>query len=191
MSALVPFGRDQAWLAVRDRPQEGVLEALGLTGGRVTEVDEAVREALGDATAVLPPLPGEGGRWTLVLGQDVRAASRARVTTLSAMLGTGVQAFGSVEDGSRQCLRIERGRVEQEVDATPDELPALARQWSVDPTGLDGPAPGSALLVGALRAEPPTPENDPEVVDVMPRKGGFLTSILGGVLAPGERRRRR
>ena len=104
MSVLVPFGHEHAWLAVRDRPQAGVVEALGLTDGQVTEVDEAVRAALTTATAVLPPLPGVEGRWTVVLGQDVRGASRARVTTLSAMLGTTVQLVGI--DGRQQMLRV-------------------------------------------------------------------------------------
>ncbi|MGO1167279.1 MAG: hypothetical protein ACTMHL_11740, partial [Janibacter sp.] len=65
MSEWVPFGHEQTWLAVRDQTQDGVVEALGLTGGRVAEVDEALREALGGVTAVLPPIPGAGARWTL------------------------------------------------------------------------------------------------------------------------------
>lgn len=178
MSALEPFGAEQSWLAVRDRAQGVVLEALGLTDGRVTEVDVAVREALGSATAVLPPLPGVGGRWTLVLGQDVAHPSTARITTLSAMLGTGVQFFGRADDGSRHGLLVERGTVQREVDLARDDLPGVAADWSIDPTTLEGPAPGSALVVGPLRAEPPTPETEPELV-VMPRSAGFWSRILG------------
>lgn len=178
MSALVPFGHDQPWLAVRGQAQGVVVEALGLTDGRVTEVDEAVRASLGSATAALPPLPGVGGRWTLVIGQDVAEPSTSRVTTLSAMLGTGVQFFGRADDGSRHCLLVERGTVEREVDITGDELSAVAAEWSIDPTTLAGSAPGSALLVGALTAEPPTPQTDPALV-VMPKGRGFWSRILG------------
>lgn len=178
MSELVPFGREQTWLAVRGQAQPGVVEALGLTGGRVTEVDEAVRQALGSATAVLPPLPGAGGRWTLVVGQDVASPSMARITTLSAMLGTGVQLFRAAEHGSRHCLLVERGAIRREVDVVEGDLPGVAAEWSVDPTALSGPAPGSALLVGALRSEPPTPDTEPGLVE-LPQRGGFWGRILG------------
>lgn len=178
MSALVPFGREQSWLAVREQAQGVVVEALGLTDPRVTEVDAAVREALGRATAVLPPLPGVGGRWTLVVGQDVAHPSAARITTLSAMLGTGVQLFARADDGSRHCLLVERGTVQREVEVTGDDLPGVAVEWSIDPTTLTGPAPGSALLVGPLRSEPPTPETEPGLV-VMPRGRGFWSRVLG------------
>lgn len=103
---------------------------------------------------MLPPLPGAGGRWTLVVGQDVAHPSTARITTLSAMLGTGVQVFARAGDASRHCLLVERGAVQREVDVTEADLPRVAAEWSVDPTTLSGPAPGSALLVGALRADP-------------------------------------
>ncbi|WP_338748017.1 hypothetical protein [Janibacter alittae] len=178
MSELVPFGHEQAWLAVRGQPQTVVVEALGLTGGRVVEVDEAVREALGSATAVLPPIPGAGSRWTLVVGEDVARPSAARITTLSAMLGTGVQLFHRAEDGSRRCLLVERGAVWREVEAAEDDLPGVAGEWSIDPTSLSGPAPGPALLVGALRSEPPTPDTEPGLVELPPR-GGFWGRILG------------
>lgn len=178
MSELVPFGHEQTWLAVRDQAQHSVVEALGLTDGRVTEVDEAVREALGSATAVLPPIPGAGGRWTLVVGQDMATPSTARITTLSAMLGTGVQLFGTAEHGARHCLLVERGAVQREVDVVEGDLPGVAAEWSLDPTTLAGPAPGSALLVGALRAEPPTPDTEPGLAQLPPR-GGFWGKILG------------
>lgn len=178
MSALVPFGPEQSWLAVRDRAQGVVVEALGLTDPKVTEVDVALREARGSATAVLPPLPGVDGRWTLVVGQDVAHPSAARITTVSAMLGTGVQLFGRADDGSRHCLLVERGTVQREVQASGDDLPRIAAEWSIDPTTLTGPAPGSALLVGALRSEPPTPETEPELV-VMPPSRSFWARILG------------
>lgn len=178
MSELVPFGHEQTWVAVRGGAQAAVVEALGLTEGRVTEVEAAVRESLGSATAVLPPLPGVGGRWTLVVGQDVASASTGRIRTLSAMLGTGVQLFAHGDDGRHHCLHAERGVVEREVDASADDLPRLAAEWSIDPTSLSGSAPGSALLVGALSAEPPTPENEPGLVQ-LPARGGFWGRILG------------
>lgn len=178
MSEWVPFGHEQTWLAVRGQTQAGIVEALGLTGGQVTDVDEAIRESFGRATAVLPPVSGANGRWTLVVGQDVASPSTARLTTLSAMLGTGVQVFHRAEDGARHCLLVDRGAVQREVEVTGDDLPPLAAEWSVDPTTLSGIAPGSALLVGALRAEPPTPENEPGLVQ-LPKRGGFWGRILG------------
>lgn len=178
MSEWVPFGHEQTWLAVRDQTQDGVVEALGLTGGRVAEVDEALREALGGVTAVLPPIPGAGARWTLVVGQDVSHPSTRRITTLSAMLGAGVQLFALTDDGGHHCLLVERGVVQTEADVVADDLPRVAAEWSVDPTSLSGPVPGSALLVGALRAEPPTPENESGLVR-LPARGGFWGQILG------------
>lgn len=162
MSELEPFGTESAWLAVRERAQGEVVEALGLTDGRVVEVGEAVGAASAGQTAVLPPLPGTDGRWTLVVGQDVIDPSDRRVATLSAMLATEVQSFGNPRDGSRRCLRAERGTFGQELDVE-DEVGVIAAEWSIDPTTLTGPAPGQALLIGPLRPEAPEPAESPEM----------------------------
>lgn len=173
MSELVPFGEDRAWMAVRDRPQVGVVEALGLTGGRMGEVEEAVHASLEGVTAVLPPLPGVGGRWTLVVGQDVAHTSATRVRSLAAMLGTEVQTFAPPHGGARHCLRVDHHGLREEVDLE-GGVAALAGEWSLDPTGLSGPAPGSAILVGALRAEPPPPPEVPDVPKFFWQRGPWL-----------------
>lgn len=162
MSGLVPFGGESAWFAVRDRAQAEVVEALGLTDGQVVPVDEAVGAAQAGQTAVLPPLPGVGGRWTLVVGQDAVDPSDRRVSTLSALLATEVQAFWGRHDGSRRCLSADRGTLgpAEDVDG---EIGGLAAAWSIDPTRLTGPAPGEAILVGPLRPEAPEPAEPPEM----------------------------
>ena len=185
MSDLVPFGHAQSWVAVRNQPQLAVEEALGLTGGTVTEVDEAVRAARGEATTVLPPIPGAGGRWTLVVGQDVEDPSATRIASLSAMLSTGVQLFAIGEGGSWRCLHAERGRIERDVEVDAAQVPATAAEWSVDPTTLTGRAPGSALLVGALRAELPTVDSEPGLV-VLPRSKGFWSRLLAPLRRPTD-----
>lgn len=152
MSELVPFGHDGAWLAVRDRTQADVVEALGLADARV--VDPATVAEIGAATVVLPPLPGVGGRWTLAVGSDPGAVSATRLRSLSAILGSEVQVFA---DGGG--LRSDHGRTVETV-ATADRpaLLALAATWSLDPTTLSGPAPGQALLVEDVAEGPPPPE---------------------------------
>ncbi len=162
MSDLEPFGADNAWLAVREQAQLAVLEALGLTDGRVVEVGEAVRAARAGQTAVLPPLRGAGGRWTLVVGQDASDVSSRRICSLSAMLATEVQSFGTPGDGSRPCLLAERGTLRREITVD-GRIGGIAAEWSVDPTTLTGPAPGQALLVGPLRPETPEPPEAPEM----------------------------
>lgn len=162
MSELGPFGTESAWFAVRERAQGEVVEAFGLADGRVVEVGEALRAALAGRTAVLPPLPGAGGRWTLVVGQDATDPSDRRVSTLSAMLATEVQAFWSPHEGSRRCLRADRGTLGQQLDVE-GEVGDVAAEWSIDPTSLSGPAPGQAILVGPLRPEVPEPAETPEM----------------------------
>ena len=163
MSDLEPFGTDDGWLAFRGQAQGVVLEALGLTDGRVVEVGEAVRAAKAGRTAVLPPLRGaDGARWTLVVGQDASDVSARRVASLSALLATTVQSFGRPEEGPRRFVLAERGTVTHEVDVE-GEVGELAARWSVDPTILAGAAPGQALLVDPLRPEAPELAEPPEM----------------------------
>lgn len=93
MSELAPFGYKTGWIAVRDRSQADVVEALGLAGGRQVAAEEAAEADVG--TGVLPPLPGVGGRWTLAVGDALADISPTRLASLSALLGTQVQAFAS------------------------------------------------------------------------------------------------
>ena len=183
MSGLEPFGPGSAWLAVRGKPQAEVVEALGLTGGRFVGVDEAVRATASGATAVLPPMPGVDGRWTLVVGGDATGLSRRRVEMLSAMMSTQVQAFASSPEEGHHWLIAERG------DRRSDEPPvgeaaseadvlATAAAWSIDPSTLSGPAPGSAILIDALSSEVPTPENEPGLVQLSSRPR-WLKRLLG------------
>ena len=58
-----------------------------------------------------------------------------------------------------------------------DDVMRVAGAWSIDPTTLEGPAPGSAVLVGALRPELPTPENDPQLPVVRPSR--FWRRLFG------------
>ncbi|WP_068251785.1 hypothetical protein [Janibacter corallicola] len=182
MSGLVPFGPGSAWLAVRGKPQAEVVEALGLTGGRVAEVAEAVRATGTGATAVLPPLPGVDGRWTLVVGGDAAGLSRRRVEMLSAMMSTQVQAFASSQE-DHHWLIAERGGLRSDQPPTGGQTSeadvlATAAAWSIDPSTLSGPAPGSAVLIEALHPEAPTPENEPGLVQVSTRPR-WLRRILG------------
>lgn len=162
MSDLEPFGAERAWLAIRGQAQAIVLEALGLTDARVVDAGESVRATASGGTAVLPPLSGTGGRWTLVVGEDASDVSARRIRSLSAMLATTVQFFGAPVDGSRTCLLAERGTLSRETTVD-GPISGLAAEWSVDPTGLTGPAPGQALLTGPLRPVAPDPGEPPEM----------------------------
>lgn len=93
MTHLEPFGYKTAWLAVLDRSQAQVAEALGLNGGRNVSGGEAA-EAF-DEVGLLPPVPGVDGRWTLAVSSDLADISATRLASLSALLGTRVQAFAS------------------------------------------------------------------------------------------------
>lgn len=131
MSDLEPFGPKTAWIAVLDRTQAEVAEACGLTDGR----ESAPHEAAGAVpdTGMLPPLPGAGGRWTLVVGTELADLSPRRLEALSALLATQVQAFAShrvVE--AHRWLAADRGTLLRHVQVLGEsgELEA----WSGAPT---------------------------------------------------------
>lgn len=115
MTHLEPFGYKTAWLAVLDRSQAQVAEALGLTGGRNVSGGEAA-EAF-DEVGLLPPVPGVDGRWTLAVSSDLADISATRLASLSALLGTRVQAFAShrVVEAHRWLL-ADRGRLLRHVE---------------------------------------------------------------------------
>src|ERR1700748_1110590 len=89
MDTMTGFGGKQAWLAVRDADQAGVLKALGLCDLGDVPWREGVDLAYltDDRVAVTPPLPWvfAGGRWFLRQPFDV--------VHLSARLHTEVQFF--------------------------------------------------------------------------------------------------
>lgn len=176
MSDLQPFGADRGWLAVRNAAPAPLVEALGLTDARYVTVEDAVASSAGGSTAIMPALPGVDGHWTLVVGGDVAEIEQHRAEALSAMLGTDVQVFGAPHEGERRCLLVRRGAVVEQVDVPDSVLPDLAARWSIDPTTLSGPAPGSAAVVDPLRPVPPTPDNDPTLPVV--RHEGFWSRLF-------------
>lgn len=152
MSELEPFGPKSAWLAVRDRTQADVLEALGLTGGRQVEPQEAVGAFMD--TGVLPPLPGVGGRWTLVISFELADISTRRLTSLSALLGTQVQAFSThrVVEAHRWAL-ADRGRLVRHVQVLRDHGELQA--WEGEPTSVevDHGLPATAVVAESDAAD--------------------------------------
>lgn len=137
MTHLEPFGQATAWLAVLDRSQAEVAEALGLTGGRTVEAAVAVRAS--SATGLLPPLPGVAGRWTLAVSVGLSGISSRRLSSLAALLGTQVLLYDTVGDSG-----------------TGEDVLARAAAESVDPRTLSGEAPGHALLFDDVDEGPPT-----------------------------------
>ena len=141
MTHLEPFGYKTAWLAVLDRSQAQVAEALGLNGGRNVSGGEAA-EAF-DEVGLLPPVPGVDGRWTLAVSSDLADISATRLASLSALLGTRVQAFAShrVVEAHRWLL-ADRGRLLRHVEVVGEsgELVAWAGMPTPTETGLGLPA---------------------------------------------------
>lgn len=138
MSGLEPFGSGSAWLAVRDRTQADVAEALGLTGGRAADPGDAA--AAGTRTVILPPLPGVDGTWTLAVGDRLARTSPLRLETLAAMLGTEVQLHDALS-----------------ADDAPEVLRRAAAD-SIDPSTLAGPYRGNVLLFDDVDEGPPPRE---------------------------------
>lgn len=138
MSGLEPFGPGSAWLAVRDRTQADVAEALGLTDGRAADPGDAA--AAGARTVILPPLPGVGGSWTLAVGDRLARTSPRRLETLAAMLGTEVQLHDALA-----------------ADDAPEVL-RRAAAGSIDPSTLAGPYRGNVLLFDDVDEGPPPRE---------------------------------
>lgn len=141
MTHLEPFGPKTAWLAVLDRSQAEVAEALGLTGGRNVPGAEAA-EAFGEV-GILPPVPGVDGRWTLAVSFELADISATRLVSLSALLDTRVQAYSShrvVE--AHRWLAAERGRLLRHVEVLGDsgELVAWTGAPTPTETGLGLPA---------------------------------------------------
>lgn len=137
MTHLEPFGQATAWLAVLDRSQAEVAEALGLTGGRTVGAAEAVRAS--SATGLLPPLPGATGRWTLAVSAGLAGSSSRRLSSLAALLGTQVLLYDTVG-----------------APGTGEDVLARAAAESVDPRTLSGEVPGHALLFDDVDEGPPT-----------------------------------
>lgn len=135
MTHLQPFGRGTAWLAVRDRTQAEVAEALGLTGGRTVPGHEAVGAVTG--TGILPPLPGVGGRWTLAVSERLADLSATRLGALATLLATDVHVYDTT------------------AGATADEVLARAAAESLDPRTLAGEAPGHAHFYDDVDEGPP------------------------------------
>lgn len=138
MSGLEPFGPGSAWLAVRDRTQADVAEALGLTDGRAAYPGDIA--AAGARTVILPPLPGVGGSWTLAVGDRLARTSPRRLETLAAMLGTEVQLHDALA-----------------ADDAPEVL-RRAAAGSIDPSTLAGPYRGNVLLFDDVDEGPPPRE---------------------------------
>ncbi|GAA8844767.1 hypothetical protein DUHN55_13790 [Helicobacter pylori] len=138
MSGLEPFGPGSAWLAVRDRTQADVAEALGLTDGRAADPGDIA--AAGARTVILPPLPGVGGSWTLAVGDRLARTSPRRLETLAAMLGTEVQLHDALA-----------------ADDAPEVL-RRAAAGSIDPSTLAGPYRGNVLLFDDVDEGPPPRE---------------------------------
>lgn len=135
MTHLEPFGHGTAWLAVLDRSQAEVAEALGLTDGHGVDASEAVAAVTG--TGILPPVAGEGGRWTLAVSHRLADISSRRLGALSALLSTQVLAYDTL--GER----------------LPDEVLAGAALESVDPRTLSGQVPGNAIFFADVDEGPP------------------------------------
>ncbi|MEK4241331.1 hypothetical protein NYE39_04895 [Janibacter sp. FSL W8-0316] len=141
MTHLEPFGYKTAWLAVHDRSQAQVAEALGLTGGRNVSGAEAA-DAFGEV-GILPPVPGADGRWTLAVSFELSDISPTRLVSLSALLGTRVQAFAThrVAEAHRW-LAADRGRLQRHVELVGESGELVA--WTGEPTptetGLGLPA---------------------------------------------------
>ncbi|KRE37917.1 hypothetical protein ASG73_09925 [Janibacter sp. Soil728] len=136
MTHLESFGQATAWIAVLDRSQAEVAEALGLTGGRNVAAAEAVRAS--SATGLLPPLAGAGGRWTLAVSAGLTGISTRRLTTLTALLDTQVLFYDTVGD-----------------PAARDDVLARAAAESLDPRTLSGEVPGHAVLFDDVDEGPP------------------------------------
>jgi hypothetical protein len=96
---MVSFGGKQAWLAVRDRDQADVLEALGLRDlGEVAWRDGIdLAHLTDDRVAVTPPLPGaRGTTWVLAVGRYLlRPDTMIDIVGLSERLHTEVQFFAT------------------------------------------------------------------------------------------------
>lgn len=152
MTTLEPFGPKTGWLAVRDCRPDELAAALGLGQGETVDCDDAVMSAEDDEiVAVLPPLPGVDGRWTLAIGMDLATVSTEAVAGWSATLDRPVQRFGTYRVSESHCWTlVDRGQVLRDVAVeggrgeltawvgrpTPAELglglPDLARIGSVD-----------------------------------------------------------
>lgn len=141
MSDLEPFGDGTAWLAVLDRTQADVAEALGLTGGRVVEPREVA--AASSQTGILPPVPGVGGRWTLAVSHRLAGISATRLGAISAMLGTQVLVYDTLSS------------------AVAHDVLDLASAESIDPRSLSGQVRGNPLLFDDVDEGPPRPELTP------------------------------
>lgn len=134
MTHLEPFGYKTAWLAVLDRSQADVAEALGLTGGRNVPGYEAAGAL--SQTGILPPVPGVGGRWTLAVSFDLAEISPTRLVTLSALLGTRVQAFAShrvVE--AHRWLEADSGTLRRHVEVVGES--GELKAWTGTPTAVE------------------------------------------------------
>lgn len=134
MTHLESFGYKTAWLAVLDRSQAEVAEALGLTGGRNVSGFEAAGAF--SETGILPPVPGVDGRWTLAVSYDLAGISPTRLVTLSAMLGTRVQAFAThrvVE--AHRWLEADAGTLRRHLEVVGDH--GALEAWTGTPTPVE------------------------------------------------------
>lgn len=137
-----------AWIAALDRSPADVAEALGLVEPRMVSSAQAL-ETVGAAghTAVLSPLSGTGGRWTLASGVGLARTSARRVRALSALLGTQVEFFVSDLEGAVERLGLDADALAGEgthpallfvdVDAgppPPPPLPRPSRRWPWSPS---------------------------------------------------------
>lgn len=137
MTHLAPFGQGTAWLAVLDRSQAEVAEALGLTGGRGVDGAEAVAAVSG--TGILPPVPGPDGRWTLAISHRMSGISPRRLDALTALLATRVHLYDTT-------------------GAAPQDVLVRAAAESLDPTTLSGQVPGNAVYYDDVDEGPPPGE---------------------------------
>lgn len=134
MTHLASFGYKTAWLAVLDRSQADVAEALGLTDGRTVPAAEAVGAVT--EVGILPPVRGVHGRWTLAVSFELAEISPTRLASISALLGTRVQCFAThrvVE--SHRWLEADHGRVLRHLQVL-GESGAL-EAWSGRPTPVE------------------------------------------------------
>ncbi|WP_338537920.1 hypothetical protein N5P18_13185 [Janibacter terrae] len=155
MTHLEPFGHGTAWLAVLDRSQAEVAEALGLTDGRGVDGAEAVGAVSG--TGILPPVPGVDGRWTLAISHRMSGISPRRLGALTALLGTRVHLYDTIGD------------------TAPDAVLARAAAESIDPRTLAGQVPGNAVYYDDVDEGPPPGEQLST-----PSRTPWLWSVLRG-----------